>query len=66
MTKRSDIYADMKGREWNLTALDDEERQLAASLQTRVKSHPDWNDFDTFWMRKVSSFYDRRGLSRKK
>ncbi len=66
MTIRRDVYVDLKGREYNLAVLDNEERQLVAVLQKRAKAHVDWNEFDNFWLRKVSTFYDRRGFSRKK
>ncbi len=65
MTQLRDIYVDMQGRQWNLTLLDEEERQLVGKLQKRARTHPDWNEFDNFWMAQVAALYDGRGTSRK-
>jgi hypothetical protein len=57
-------YLDLKGRVWTLAELDTQERQLLSDLRLRVETHPDWNDFDNYWMAKVTGLYDARGLSR--
>lgn len=64
MNKRSNLYVDLKGRTWDLANLDAAERRLVEELQTRVETHPDWNDFDNFWLPKVAALYEGRGLSR--
>jgi hypothetical protein len=57
-------YVTMERQSWDLTELDDEERQLVEDLQRRAESHPDWNDFDNYWLPRVASLYEGRGLSR--
>ena len=61
---RPDLYIDVRGREWSLAGLDGEERALVADLQERARTHPDWNDFDNYWSRKVTALYDQRGVPR--
>ncbi len=61
---QADAYVDLKGREWPLRGLDEEERRLVADLQARARSQPSWNDFDNYWTKKVTSLYDKRGLTR--
>src|SRR5262249_22638630 len=48
-----------------LAELDPEERRLVARLRRRARTHPDWCDFDNYWMRTVAAFYDARRMSRK-
>ncbi len=62
---RNETYVDLKGREFLLGNLSVEERQLVAKLQERASSCPDWNEFDGFWVRTVTAFYDARKMSRK-
>jgi hypothetical protein len=64
ITKKSDIYTDLRGRAILLSSLDDEERGLVARLVERAGEKPDWNEFDGFWWREVAKLYDGRGLSR--
>ncbi len=64
MSHQATGYEDLKGQQWDLTVLDAEERNLVADLQRRVETHPDWNDFDNYWMPRVAALYDARGLSR--
>lgn len=59
-----DVYIDVRGREWSLAGLDGEERTLVADLQERARTYPDWNDFDNYWTRKITAFYDQRGVPR--
>src|SRR5262249_2009963 len=58
-------YTDVDGQELPLVHLDAEERKLVADLRRRAKSHPDWDDFDNYWPKKVAAFYDARGMPRK-
>jgi hypothetical protein len=60
------VYVDLDGNVLSLSGLDAEERQLVARLRRRARTHPDWTDFDNYWMRVVGAFYDARGLSRKR
>lgn len=62
---RSNTYVDLRGQQFPLSDLDDEERKLVARLKRRVKSHPDWHDYENYWTRAVAEFYDTRGLTRK-
>src|SRR3954453_2475035 len=63
--KRSDVYIDLDGHEIALTGLDDGERRLVARLRRRAQTHPDWTDFDNYWMREVGAFYDGRQAPRR-
>jgi hypothetical protein len=63
--KRRDVYVDLNGHEISLAGLDAEERRLVARLRRRAQTHPDWTDFDNYWMRQVGAFYDARGVSRR-
>jgi hypothetical protein len=56
---------DQKGREISLSKLDKDERRLVAVLRRRAATHPDWTDFDNFWLSSVAEFYDARGLTRR-
>jgi len=60
-----DTYIDLGSREISLAKLDKEERRLVTLLRRRAATHPDWTDFDNFWMRTVAEFYDGRGVPRK-
>lgn len=64
--KLPDFYVDLDGDFISLTKLDPEEKQLVARFFRRARTHPDWCDFDTYWMRAVAEFYDARGMSRKR
>ncbi|MCI0463284.1 MAG: hypothetical protein L0Z62_40575 [Gemmataceae bacterium] len=63
--KRRDVYVDLDGHEIALAGLDADERRLVARLRRRAQTHPDWTDFDNYWMRQVGAFYDARGVSRR-
>jgi hypothetical protein len=56
---------DLDGHAICLAHLDDEERKLLARIRRRAQTHPDWNDFDNYWLRAVAEFYDARGVPRK-
>jgi hypothetical protein len=62
--KRNDNYVDMDGNIIPLGELDAEEKRLVSRLRRRAQTHPDWCDFDNYWMRAVAEFYDGRGLRR--
>jgi hypothetical protein len=63
--KRADVYVDLDGHEIALAGLDAEERGLVARLRRRARTHPDWTDYDNYWMREVGTFYDARGVARR-
>jgi hypothetical protein len=63
--KHTDAYVDLDGHEIALAGLDAEERRLVARLCRRARTHPDWTDFDNYWMREVGKFYDGRGVPRR-
>jgi hypothetical protein len=63
---QADIYVDLDGEAILLAGLDAEERRLVARLRRRARTHPDWCDFDNYWMRVVLAFYNARGVSRKR
>jgi hypothetical protein len=65
MKSQSELYIDLSGQQWALGHLDAEERRLVKDLQRRVKAHPDWNDFDNYWLPRVAALYEGRGLSRR-
>jgi len=62
---QSVTYRDLRGREIDLSGLDDEERQLADEIQRRAAEAPAWNDFDNEWVGRVGEFYQSRGLTRR-
>ncbi len=59
------VYIDLDDREIPLAGLDAAERQLLAGILKRARTRPDWGDFDHYWVRAVSEFYDARGVPRK-
>jgi hypothetical protein len=63
--KPANVYADLNGNEIALDGLDAEERRLVARLRRRARTHPDWCDFGTHYLRTVAEFYEARGVSRK-
>jgi hypothetical protein len=63
--KRADVYVDLDGHEIALAGLDAEERRLVARLRRRARTHPDWTDYDNYWMREVVAFYDARRVPRR-
>jgi hypothetical protein len=62
--KAAEVYVDLDGREIPLADLDTAERRLVARLRRRARTHPNWTDFDNFWMRALVAFYDARGVPR--
>jgi len=64
--KTAKTYVDLDGNKINLMTLDAEERRLLGRLRRRARTHPDWCDFDTLWMKEVVGLYDARGLPRDK
>src|SRR5260370_28166886 len=63
--KTNDVYIDIDGDAILLHSLDAEERRLVSRLRRRARTHPDWTDFDNYWMREVGKFYDARGVPRR-
>jgi hypothetical protein len=59
-----EVYVNLQGQEIALGGLDGEERKLLARLRRRSRTHPDWADFTSYWMREVAAFHDGRGLTR--
>jgi hypothetical protein len=63
---RTKTYTTLDGEVISLANLDAQEQRLVSLLRKRARTHPDWTDFDNYWMKRVADFYDARGLSRKK
>jgi hypothetical protein len=63
--KPTNEYVDLDGRTTALDTLDADERKLIARLRRRARTHSDWCDFENYWLRAVTEFYDARGLSRR-
>jgi hypothetical protein len=63
--KSTDVYVDLDGREIALGGLNPDERGLIARLCRRARTHPDWTEFDNYWMREVGAFYDARRVPRR-
>lgn len=61
---RNEIYVDLTGNQIPLGGLDSEEIELVHALQHRAETHPDWIDFDNYWVRAVADLYDGRGVPR--
>jgi len=64
--KKSSIYRDLDGQDFDLTTLDADERALIDDLRRRAAKNPDWFEFDNYWIGVVLALYDARGWSRKK
>lgn len=64
MNTNTQVCIDLNGESIDIAALNLQERALIGLLQNRFKSHPDWNDFDNFWMVEVTKFYQPQGLTR--
>jgi hypothetical protein len=64
--KTARTYLHLDGNEIPFDNLDAGERRLLERIRRRARTHPDWCDFDGFWLREVAAFYDSRGLSRAK
>jgi hypothetical protein len=60
------VYVDLDGHEFCLEHLDAQERKLLARIRRRARTNPDWDAFDNFWTNAVPTFYETRGLARKK
>ena len=56
----SDVYLDLHGREYLLSKLETEERELVTLLQKEA-SERDWNSFDSFWTKAIARFYTQHG-----
>jgi hypothetical protein len=52
-----DRYIDLKGREFSLAELDEDERTLLKSLEQRADHAPPWHEFANFWMKPVGELY---------
>ena len=52
--KPASPYVDLEGNAIALDGLDAGERRLLARLRRRARTHPDWSDFGTYWMRAVA------------
>lgn len=63
----ANIYKDLNGEALDVSALDDEERELVAELMRFAEKNPDartanyWN----FYVKRVGTFYEARGLTRR-
>lgn len=66
MSRKNRTYTTLEGEVIFLGDLDPQEHQLVVLLKKRVRTHPNWTDFDNYWMKKVAQFYDARGMPRKK
>lgn len=60
-------YTDIHGQVVDLRGLDEAERGLFDELQTQAQAHPDPDaaEFFNYWMPRLASFYESRGLTRK-
>ena len=61
---RNEIYVDLMGNQIPLGGLDDEELDLVRALKRRAETHPDWIDFDNYWVGAVADLYNGRGVPR--
>ncbi|MBW3541893.1 MAG: hypothetical protein KY476_16615, partial [Planctomycetes bacterium] len=58
------IYTDLRGREFWLGQLDDEERAVLDQIANFAASVPDWPAYSNHWIGEVARLYEGRGLSR--
>jgi hypothetical protein len=64
MSAAPETYVDLDGTEFVLSGLDRAERKLFSSLREHARTCPEWNAFDNWWLPRVVSFYEKRGLTR--
>jgi hypothetical protein len=57
-------HVDLSGRVYALSGLDEDERELLASLKAFADSEPPWHEYQNRWMAAVGRFYEQRGLTR--
>ncbi len=57
-------HADLRGRVYALSGLDEEERALLAKLKAFADSGPLWHEYQNRWMAEVGKLYEQRGLTR--
>jgi hypothetical protein len=62
--KTNKVHLELDGTAIVVDGLDAQERRLLTRLQRRARAHPDWCDFDNYWMAAVVGLYDERGSSR--
>jgi hypothetical protein len=58
-------YTTMRGRKYDLKALDADERQLVDELVSKHRVVRVWTEFANFYMTAVGNFYLARGLTRR-
>jgi hypothetical protein len=66
MPTQSNLYIDLRGRQYNLDDLDTDERALLESLRDLVAGGADWYEYSNERVRRVGAFYEQRDLSRRK
>jgi hypothetical protein len=62
--KTVNAYVDLDGGAICLDGLDADERRILSRLERRVRTHPDWCDFDNYWLPRVAELYAARGKTR--
>jgi hypothetical protein len=62
--KQPDVYVTLEGQELRLDSLDPEERALVQELRGQARKINDWDKFENYWSRRLSGFYDARGIPR--
>jgi hypothetical protein len=60
----ADCYVDRHGRAYFLKELDEQQQALIREIREFAAQKPEWTEFENWWLQKVSSFYESRGLSR--
>ena len=61
---QAEIYSDMRGTNYLLAVLDEEEQNLLGELRAMAAREPDWATFTNFYMAALSKQYESRGLTR--
>lgn len=62
---QSNLYIDLRGRHFNLSDLDDEERSVLEDFRALAATDVEWHDYENEHTRRVGEFYTARGLTRR-
>jgi hypothetical protein len=64
MPSKTTVYIDLRGRSYDLTALQTEERALVRKLAALAKRAPEWSEFRNAWLAQIEKLFSPRGLTR--
>ena len=62
---QANVNSKVYGSKFLVVVLDKEERKLLDELEQFAEQASEWGEYRNFYMKKVSGFYEARGLSRR-